>query len=84
MALKKTVVTSQGFEAIDAYHRVENVNLVKKDKINFQVRSYKDPSFSAFEDTYFECEYSLFDANPIKQAYNHLKTLPEFADAIDC
>jgi len=22
--------------------------------------------------------------NPIKQAYLHLKTLPEFADAIDC
>jgi hypothetical protein len=22
--------------------------------------------------------------NPIKQAYEHLKTLPEFADAVDC
>ena len=84
MALKKTVTTSQGFEANDAYHRVEGIKLIAKDKINFQVRSYKDPFFPAFEDVYFECEYALFDANPIKQAYSYLKTLPEFADATDC
>ena len=28
--------------------------------------------------------YVLDGPNPIKQAYLHLKTLPEFADAIDC
>jgi hypothetical protein len=29
-------------------------------------------------------ELNLEGPNPIKQAYLHLKTLPEFADAIDC
>jgi len=28
--------------------------------------------------------YDLDGENPIKQAYIHLKTLPEFADAVDC
>lgn len=32
----------------------------------------------------FECPYDLGGANPIEQAYEYLKTLPEFADAIDC
>jgi hypothetical protein len=28
--------------------------------------------------------HGLEGANPIKQAYLYLKTLPEFADAVDC
>jgi len=29
-------------------------------------------------------EYDITGDNPIKQAYLHLKTLPEFANAVDC
>lgn len=34
----------------------------------------------------YECPVSVEDSAPnhIKQAYQHLKTLPEFVDAIDC
>ena len=34
----------------------------------------------------YECPVSIEDNAPnnIKQAYQHLKTLPEFTDAIDC
>jgi hypothetical protein len=34
----------------------------------------------------YQCPVSVEDNAPnnIKQAYQHLKTLPEFADAIDC
>lgn len=32
----------------------------------------------------FDFSVDLEGPNPIKQAYLHLKTLPEFADAIDC
>jgi len=32
----------------------------------------------------FLFDYNIDGENPIKQAYAHLKTLPEFADAIDC
>jgi hypothetical protein len=85
MALKKTVTTKHGFEAKDAYHRVEGVRLDTKAKITFQVRSYKSQEHtSAFADESFSCDYALQADNPIAQAYSHLKTLPEFAGAIDC
>mgnify|MGYP007101623561 CR=1 FL=1 len=29
------------------------------------------------------CDYDLNVDNPIKQAYDHLKTLPEFSGAVD-
>jgi len=84
MALEKTVTTTQGFQATNAYHRVEEVLIQGKQKIKFVLRSYltkEKPSFNS--QTYF-CAYDLFGDNPIKQGYRHLKTLPEFADATDC
>jgi hypothetical protein len=85
MALKKTVTTEQGFEATDAYHRVEGVRLNGKASMSFQVRSYKDDSgVQAFADTAYDAAYSINSANPIAQAYAHLKTLPDFANATDC
>lgn len=84
MAFKKTVTTVHGFEAVDAYHRVENVMLVGKDKINFHVRSYKEPSMPAFNDQFAECAYDLNSGNPIAQAYDYLKTTDEFKDAVSC
>jgi len=84
MAIKKTTITQQGFNAVDAYHRVEGTQ-VSKDTITFQVRSYKDNSgLPHFADASFNCAYNISGNNPIAQAYVHLKTLPEFADAIDC
>ena len=85
MAFKKTILTKQGFKATDAYHRVENVRLYTKDSMLFQLRSYKDDSgVPFFADIDFSIVYDLNGANPIAQAYAHLKTLPDFADAEDC
>jgi hypothetical protein len=84
MALKKTVITRQGFNAVEAYHRVEGVH-VNKNAITFQVKSYKDDSSVIhFENASFSCNYDLMGENPIKQAYQHLRTLPEFTGAFDC
>lgn len=85
MALEKTVVTNHGFEADKAYHRVEGVRLDNKTKMSFQVSSYKtQESELAFSIAAFACTYDIQGANPIAQAYAHLKTLSEFADAVDC
>ena len=84
MALNKTTTSSQGFEAIDAYHRVERLCFVTNQKISFHVRAYKDVAFSAFADSGYSCAYNITGENPIKQAYEYLKTLPEFANATDC
>jgi hypothetical protein len=35
------------------------------------------------QDTYV-CDLNIDGDNPIRQAYLHLKTLPEFANAVDC
>lgn len=84
MALKKTVVTTHGIEVQDAYHRVEGVSLKSKDKMQFQLRVSKDGLLPHFKDDQFECAYEINGANPIKQAYEHIKLFPEYADAVDC
>lgn len=85
MALRKSVLTPHGFLAIDAYHKVDNLRLVGKAGIAFNVvvcKSADEPL--VFSVLSFECEYQLDGANPIAQAYAHLKTLPEFLVAEDC
>jgi hypothetical protein len=83
MAMKKNIETNFGFEIQNAYIRVESVR-IEKNKIQFQVRKSVDGIKPHFSDTSYECAYALDGDNPIKQAYTHLKTLPEFSGAIDC
>jgi hypothetical protein len=84
MALKKTTTTVHGFEAVDAYHRVEAVSLIGKDQIRFHVRSYAAPDKPFFQEQVLSAPYGLSGGNPIAQAYAYLKTLPEFEGAVDC
>jgi hypothetical protein len=49
------------------------------------VRSYKEnANVPHFADVSYTCAYDLTGANPIAQAYEHLKTLEDFAGAVDC
>jgi hypothetical protein len=84
MALNKTTTSPQGFEAVNAYHRVQGLCLVTNQNITFQVYAYKDVTFPAFAASNYSCAYDINGENPIKQAYLHLKTLPEFLNATDC
>jgi hypothetical protein len=84
MAIRKNIETLQGVKVQDAYCRVENVSLRGKDTIHFVLRSYADTSKSSFQEVGFLSAYDLNGDNPIKQAYKHLKTLPEFAGTTDC
>lgn len=84
MAIKKTVTTPHGLTAENAYHRVEGINFKSKTEISFRVRASKDGALPHFSDTEYYCNYDLSGANPYLQAYNHLKTLPEFSGAVDC
>lgn len=82
MALQKTVTTPQGFEATNAYHRVEGVSLPAKDELTFVLRSYKSSSDTvSFEDHVYACSYNMGGANPYTQAYEFVKTLDAFASA---
>lgn len=83
MALEKTIETQYGLVANAAYIRIENVNITKA-IIKYSVFIYANKSKPSFESKVFECAYDIYGDNPIKQAYKHLKTLPEFEGAQDC
>jgi hypothetical protein len=85
MALQLTTTTPQGFIATDAYHRVEHICLQNKNSIVFMLSSYKNNEEStSFNSERHSCDYDINGENPIKQAYLHLKSFPEFTDAVDC
>lgn len=84
MALKKTS-SAFGIEVVGAYHRIENVRLQGKTGILFDLKSYSDQSQGvAFAEKVQGCSYDLNSKNPIAQAYDFVKTLPEFSGSQDC
>lgn len=85
MALKLTQTTNFGITVTDAYLRVENVIINSKIQIAFHLGSYVNPNnLPSFTSRSFVCSYDIFGDNPIKQAYLYVKSLPEYADAVDC
>jgi hypothetical protein len=84
MALQKTIQTIYGVTINDAYHRVDNVSLLNKIAVKFDVASFANKELAAIASKQYICDYNINGENPIKQAYLHLKTLPEFTDAVDC
>ena len=84
MALKKNIDTVYGIEIKNAYCRIDNVIINNKTNITFLLKSYADKTAKEFNTQTFQCSYILDNTNPIAQAYAHLKTLQEFADATDC
>jgi hypothetical protein len=83
MALKKTI-KFKGIEIKNAYIRVWKFE-GSKSEIFIGVGFYKDSESEIFDSKTFNItSYNLDGSNPIAQAYEHLKTLPEFAGAEDC
>jgi hypothetical protein len=62
---------------ISSYFKVQRVNADKNTAMAFVSNSSGDTKEFVFK-------VDLDGANFIKQAYNHLKTLPEFSGATDC
>lgn len=83
MALKIDTTTPQGIAVSGAYCRIESISLTKT-AITFALRRYKDNSgLPFFLEEYVTAPYDLTGKNPIQQAYDYLKALPEFASAVD-
>lgn len=55
-----------------------------KQKLMASVTLTSGQSGPALAVKHYEFPLDLDGPNPIKQAYEHLKSLPEFADAVDC
>lgn len=82
MALKHSF-NFKGITIIDGYVRVASY-YGTKDSLNFHVDMCKLPEDPALVSQSFSCALALDGGNPIAQAYNHLKTLPEFSNAVNC
>lgn len=67
----------------DAYIKVLNVT-ADKSTIEIRVSVSKGADDNAVHSLQYSCPANLNGANFIKQAYEHLKTLQEFAGAVDC
>lgn len=87
MALQKTITltTNFGTQATfdNAYVRVASVK-VEKNYGRALVHTQKEKDGQVLEQKGYSFGYDLNGLNPLAQAYNHLKTLPEFQGAVDC
>ncbi len=81
MALSKDT-TFKGLSVSGGYFKVTQVRATK-DSLEYDVSCMANAqSTGLFSETHF-CAYDINGENPIKQAYENLKTLPEFSDAED-
>ena len=87
MALTKTyeAVTNLGTQASfpNAYIKIAKI-IGDKTTLEANVDFYTEQHGFLIKTEYSKFSPVLEGDNFIKQAYLHLKTLPEFADAIDC
>ena len=82
MAISKTV-DFKGIAVPGAYIRVWRVEC-EKSSMTFGVSFHVEKGAEMFDRTTVSAPYDVNGQNPIAQAYAHLKTLPEFSDAVDC
>jgi hypothetical protein len=87
MALTQSLTLTNNFKEesffADAYLQVSKVTSAK-DLSTIELGYFKNNSSPLLITRYFTFTLDLEGPNPIKQAYEHLKSLPEFADAVDC
>jgi hypothetical protein len=87
MALTKTLTLIDNFkeEVIfkNAYIKIDSITGNKKN-LDVVVGKYKSSGGEVLSKSAASFEPLLSDKNFIAQAYDHIKTLPEFAGATDC
>ena len=65
-----------------AYHKVENTS-VSKAGVIILVNVYNVANGEIMDSSNFTMDYDANGGEPLTQAYNYLKTLPEYAGATD-
>lgn len=69
----------------EAYVTVAAVTLgVDKADMSFSVQTCAQADSEPLTYVYYNTSYNMDGENPFKQAYEYLKTLPEFDGAVDC
>jgi hypothetical protein len=87
MALKKQITLLSNFDDAvvftDSYIKVEKLD-GNKNKIEITVFFYKKQNEKVVDSKIYSFVPTLDGRNFIAQAYDYLKTMPEFAGATDC
>jgi hypothetical protein len=87
MALQKTLFLTNNFgtttELKDCYIKVSTIS-GDKNRLRFVISIMSGPDGSTYEQQEKIFTPNMDGGNFIKQAYEHLKTLPEFEGAVDC
>jgi hypothetical protein len=86
MALQKNIkieMCGKNIEFNNAYIKIKNFN-GDKNRILFFTKTLNEKDGELITESAYDFDYNINGENPIKQAYLHLKTLPEFAGATDC
>jgi hypothetical protein len=87
MALIKTLKIKDNFDIeIDfqnAYIKIDKI-IASKELLKIQVSTYRTKDGTRINSMAFDCGIDLNGKNFIAQAYDYIKTVPEFTDAIDC
>ena len=84
MALRKTI-DFRGINVPSAYIRVQQLTILAGNiRMEFGIQIMANSSTPAFEAYAIGANYNLEGGNPIRQAYDHLKTLDRFQGAEDC
>jgi hypothetical protein len=81
IALKTNFDTDIVFER--AYIKVRSINM-SKNAAQMNVDFFSEANGKVLDMRQYNFVATLDGNNPIAQAYDHLKTLPEFAGAVDC
>jgi hypothetical protein len=86
MAISKTLLINSFGKEILFENSYIKVDLFDGNKLNmnFNVISYDKFQGIRLKSDLYSFALDLNGGNPIRQAYLHLKTLPEFATATDC
>lgn len=88
MALSKkiNVKTNIGINVdVLAYIKIKKVEVVKSTAMVFiDFKKDQHDTDEPFKVAFLNFEYDMEKANPIRQAYEHMKTLDEYAGAEDC
>lgn len=87
MALSKTVQLQNNFGELstfeDAYIRVDRIEIART-ACNAVVNTYAKKDGVILSSQIFALSVDPSGVSHVKQAYEHLKTLPEFEGAVDC
>lgn len=84
MAIKKTI-DFKGITVEQAYVRVVMPTISPGNtRFEFVAYTMATPEAETLTAKAYEAPYDLLGPNPIEQAYEHLKTLPEYEGCIDC